>query len=1022
MASVHEQISKQFWAFENRGRGWHVYDEPIAPEPPFEPFNGYAIAESPDDGLKPTVLSSLLTGITGWLSTAIFQKRPATPAVHSDLQPSARLREDDVIEFQACLPTDLRIKGEALEAFCATLDACKDPISFEIVTLGLKVFIQFTSSPADESLLQRQLRSYFPELSFVRAFGSLSSFGENGEYSAIVEFGLNRDFLLQVPSPRIDPFVGIIGALSDLHENECAVFQVIFQPCKHRWSEAVIDHITEYSRKSLFVNRPELLKLADEKFRKPIYGVVVRTAAKGGNFERSWEILRNIGSSLRVYSDPNGNELIPLRNDRYPFEAHLDDLLKRQSRRSGMLLNQDELIGFVHLPGSEVRSPRLVRQFLASKAAPGIVSGPGGLFLGDNSHAGECRSVHLSPEQRTRHLHVIGASGTGKSTFLFNSIRQDIESGQGIAVLDPHGDLIDQILVIIPENRIDDVILIDPSDESACIGFNVLSAHSELEKAILASDLVAVFQRLSQSWGDQMESVFRTAILAFLESSRGGTLADLRRFLIDPKYRKEFLKSVRDPDIRFFWEHSFGQLSGNKSIGSVLTRLETFLSPKPLRYMVAQKRNRLDFAQILDSGKIFLAKLSQGAIGRENAYLLGSLIMTKLQQAAMSRQRQQTADRRDFWIYLDEFQHFITPSMTEILCGARKYRIGLTLAHQELRQLDRDREVASAVLANTYTRVVFRVGDDDAKKLESGFASFSVRDLQNLAIGEAIVRVERSDCDFNLSIPLPSAKPLLIDAHERRSAVIERSRRTHGTPREIIEAELLATYRSEEQQASSQPPDCPFPTKVINELPSPAKVVIPSVPKVSPAGTAVPEVPSKPRSQRLGRGGEQHLAIQKSIKATCEHLGFLATIEAELPDKSGSVDVLISESGKNKIAVEIGITTTVDHEVGNVLKCLRSHYPLVAVIAASEKKLLQMKEAVASAIAIEYHPRILFFSPQAFLLFLQKLPNKEAPPSSHTTSRGYKVKRSAANLTPEQLKEKEAAALKLLAEAMRRKD
>jgi hypothetical protein len=271
------------------------------------------------------------------------------------------------------------------------------------------------------------------------------------------------------------------------------------------------------------------------------------------------------------------------------------------------------------------------------------------------------------------------------------------------------------------QKRIDDVVLVDPSDPEYSVGFNILSAHSELEKNLLASDLIAVFQRLSTSWGDQMNSVLQNAILAFLESDRRGTIADLRRFLIEPAFRNEFLKSVKDSEVVYYWQKSFPHLSGNKSIGSILTRLDTFLAQKPIRHMVSQPENRLDFAHIMDSGKIFLAKLPEGLLGRENSYLLGTLMVSKFQQIAMSRQAQQIAARRDYWIYADEFANFITPSMAEILSGARKYRIGLTLAHHELHQLQRNPEVASAVMSHPFTRIVFRVGDDDAKNWPRAF-------------------------------------------------------------------------------------------------------------------------------------------------------------------------------------------------------------------------------------------------------------------------------------------------------------
>src|SRR6266542_2182892 len=247
-----------------------------------------------------------------------------------------------------------------------------------------------------------------------------------------------------------------------------------------------------------------------------------------------------------------------------------------------------------------------------------------------------------------------------------------------------------------------------------------------------------------------MNIVLQNAILAFLENDSRCTIAELRRFLIEQPFRNEIHKSVRDSEVIYYWQKSFPHLSGNKSIGSILTRLDTFLAKKPIRLMVSQPENKLDFANIMDSGKIFLAKLPEGLLGKENSHLLGTVLISKFQQIAMSRQAQQVSSRRDFWLYIDEFANFITPSMAEILSGARKYRLGLTLAHHKLHQLDRNKEVASAVMSHPYTRVVFRVGDDDAKKLAEGFSYFEAKDLRNLQIGQAVCKVERSDFDFNL--------------------------------------------------------------------------------------------------------------------------------------------------------------------------------------------------------------------------------------------------------------------------------
>lgn len=1053
MPSVHEQLSAQFAAFERRGRGWQVFPHPVTPEPPFQLFRGYSLAAVVDDGRRPTALSSMVAGLSRWLAPPAASEPEPEPDREPEPTPLVR---NELVELQTTLPANLSLPRETFEAFLSHLAVCAQPLAFELFGQPEKIAAQFAVHPQDAPLVRRQLNAYFPEATFIPTPNSLAGFDDADGYHGVVEFGLAREFLRPLATGKLDPFIGIVGALSELREREAGLFQVLFQPCQNRWSESIMRSVTDASGKALFVNRPDLVMLAKHKVSKPLYAAVVRLAARSDTFEDVWQILRNLAGALRVFADPNGNELIPLHNREYPYDAHLEDVLLRQTRRSGMLLSTDELLGFVHMPSPAIRTAKFVRQATNTKAAPRLFTAAEGILLGENRHAGESRPVSLTAEQRTRHMHVVGASGTGKSTFLFNLIRQDIGAGEGIAVFDPHGDLIDRILGSIPDERIGDVILVDPSDESASIGFNILSAHSDLEKTLLASDLVSVFRRLSTSWGDQMEGVLRNAILAFLESSQGGTLSDLRRFLLDAKFRERFLATVQDPDIRFYWQKGFTQLSGGKSIGPVLTRLEEFLSPKPLRYMVAQPGNRLDFAHILDSGKIFLAKLSQGAIGKENAYLLGSLLMAKFQQTAMARQRQAAPARRDFFIYLDEFQNFITPSLAEILSGARKYRIGLTLAHQELQQLERDREVASAVLSNPYTRVVFRVGDGDARKLESGFSSFTARDLQNLGTGEAIARIERSDYDFNLTVPLPE-EPDADAAAERREEITLRSRETYATPRSEIEAALRAQFETEEPKGSAAPKSAPpIPTKPrvetaatpeptvtpasapVATTPEPpaeaapispqlaAATVPPQPPHVSTA--EVPQVPVTPVAEPkppadLGRGGEQHKAIQRRLKEAAERLGWRVTPEKPVLDKAGSVDLAL-ESGQRSLAVEITVTTTVDHEVGNVAKCLKAGFQTVAVVSSSEAKLAQMKEAVSGALGPELSARVGYYLPDALLAHLEQLAKTDAatvPPRPEATRRGWQVKHSAPKLTPEELKAKEDAALRMLAEAMKQK-
>ena len=679
----------------------------------------------------------------------------------------------------------------------------------------------------------------------------------------------------------------------------------------------------------------------------------------------------------------------------------------------------------MHIPSSAVRSPVFLRDTARTKAAPGIARQPSGVLIGDNVHAGKSIPVKLTPEQRVRHLHIIGASGTGKSTLLFNLIRQDIENGEGIAVLDPHGDLVDRILGIIPANRIGDVVLVDPSDEQFSVGFNILSAHSDLEKNLLASDLVSVFQRLSVSWGDQMGSVLNNAILAFLESPRRATLADLRRFLIEPAFRADFLNTVDDPSLLYYWQKGFPQLSGNKSIGPVLTRLQTFLTPKPISHMVSQSENRLDFGAMMDTGKIFLAKLSQGLLGKENSYLLGTLLVSKFQQLAMARQAQQIALRRNFWLYIDEFHNFISPSMGEILTGARKYRVGLILAHQELRQLQRDSEVASAVMSNPYTRIVFKVGDDDARKLADGFAFFEARDLQNLETGKAIARIERADFDFNLSIPLPE-EPDEQEARKRREEVTTASREKYAVPRAEVEAMLRRIWVAEQRPekpflkpaaaVEKPPPPKPAPVEPAAPIPPPLPEVPPS--EAEPRAVSARKTPVLPAD--LGRGGAQHQAIQQRIKQAAEELGFRSLIEKQILDGKGSVDLLLERSDQT-FACEISVSTTIDHEVGNVAKCLKAGFPTVAVICTEEDRLKKIAVAVTGSLGSEMAACVIYSQPDQFIAQLRTLrPPVQKMPEAPKTRRGYRIKRSASQLTPDEQKQREEAAIRSIAETMRK--
>jgi hypothetical protein len=391
------------------------------------------------------------------------------------------------------------------------------------------------------------------------------------------------------------------------------------------------------------------------------------------------------------------------------------------------------------------------------------------------------------------------------------------------------------------------------------------------------------------------------------------------------------------------------------------------------------------------------------------------LLVGKFQQLAMARAAQKQESRRDFWLYIDEFQHFISPSMEKILTGARKYRLGFTLAHQNLHQLQEDANVASAVMTQPCTRIVLRVGDDDAKRLGDGFESFDAKSLTRLEKYHAIVRVEQNDFDFNLALRKP--KPPL-GGEERKAAIIAASRARYGTPRAKVEEDLLASIRPDAGKAEPKKRGKSPSSDPVSEPPQSAeipKAVVPSASMEAKPSVADPVVPQTPRD--LGRGGARHKAIQKRIKEAAEELGFRSVIEKPVPD--GSVDLWLERTGQT-IACEISFTTTIDHEVGNVLKCLNAGILKVAVICLEDERLRKIRNAVSGSLGSEAATRVEYFQPDPFIAYLNTL----QPPAPHPTKTkyaGYEVERSAPKLSAAELQQKKEIGYRAMAAAVRPK-
>ena len=402
----------------------------------------------------------------------------------------------------------------------------------------------------------------------------------------------------------------------------------------------------------------------------------------------------------------------------------------------------------------------------------------------------QLRRFGIKLDDRRRHMYIIGKTGMGKSTMMENMMLHDIYKGYGVGLVDPHGDFAEKIINYIPPSRINDVVYFNPSDTDFPIGFNILEVKNEEQKHLVAAGLMGVFKKIwPDVWSARMEYILNNTLLALLEYP-GSTLLGINRLLSDKKYRNRVVRKVKDPVIKSFWQVEFASYNeryAQEAVAAIQNKIGQFLSANVIRNMVAQVKSTLDIRKLMDEGKILIMNLSKGRIGEDNSRLLGGMLITKIQLAAMERVDTPEPLRRDFFLYVDEFQNFATPSFANILSEARKYRLSLIMAHQYIAQLDE--VVGDAVFGNVGTIVSFRVGGADSEILAKEFAPvFLEEDIVNLAKFNIILKLMINGV---ASQPF-SAFSLgpLVEPTGSAEKVIRVSRERYAKKREVVEEKI----------------------------------------------------------------------------------------------------------------------------------------------------------------------------------------------------------------------------------------
>jgi hypothetical protein len=652
----------------------------------------------------------------------------------------------------------------------------QDHISFEIASIGQRIRFYVWAPKRLQSFIEGQIYAQYPaaQISEIEEDYSNRSMVQSVIYSTELTLTDNETIPIKTfPSFEVDPLAAITATLAKLEQpNEEMWLQFIVRPISddwHRRSSRMISRIKngrgtltnsslvglEYFTQALgALIRPPTsngsstteiserdktrVSAIEEKSRKLGYQVKIRILYAGNDPNNAKLRMQAMVGTFKQFNTTNLNGF----QSRYAsFDpSKLADYYKRSFIDKGYILNIEEVASLFHLPHTSVETPNIVWATTKTAEPPSNLPTYGEYkdaeisLYGTTNFRGGNSIFGLPRNDRSRHVYILGQTGTGKSGLLELLTLSDIFYDQGFAIIDPHGDFATNILSYVPKRRIHDVVYFNPADTSYPIGFNPLEITDSSSKGQVTSELIGVLKRLFESWGPRLEYILRFTILGLLDYPQS-TMLDITRMLTEKKFRDKVVANVDDPVVKNFWVNEFASWNekfASEAVAPVLNKVGAFTANPLIRNIVGQPNSTFNIRNIMDEGKIFIVNLSRGLVGEDNAAILGSLLVTKIQLAAMSRADiSKLENRRPFYLYVDEFQNFATESFSVILSEARKYALNLTIANQYISQMEE--HVRGAVFGNVGTMITFRVSPDDSPFLIKYFEpQFEASDLSNM--------------------------------------------------------------------------------------------------------------------------------------------------------------------------------------------------------------------------------------------------------------------------------------------------